>query len=89
LVAVKKLQGFAALSKERRREIASMGGKAVPKEKRSYSTNHKLAVESGRKGGANIDPSLRSFSTNNKLAVEAAKKGQAAYRRNALAKIKV
>lgn len=46
-----KPRGFSVLSLERRTEIARLGGKAVPANRRSYSQNHDLAVESGRKGG--------------------------------------
>jgi general stress protein YciG len=44
-------RGFASMSQERQREIASMGGKSVPAEKRSFSQNRDLASEAGRKGG--------------------------------------
>lgn len=46
-----KLRGFARLSPEQRHEIASAGGRAVPKEKRSFSRNRQLAAIAGRKGG--------------------------------------
>lgn len=39
------------MTPERRREIAQMGGKAIPAEKRSFSRNRDLAREAGRKGG--------------------------------------
>ena len=39
------------MNAERQRQIASMGGKAVPDEKRSFSQNRRLAAEAGRKGG--------------------------------------
>jgi uncharacterized protein len=44
-------RGFASMNAERQRQIASMGGKAVPDEKRSFSQNPELAAEAGRKGG--------------------------------------
>ena len=44
-------RGFASMSPERQREIASMGGKSVPAEKQSFSQNRHLAAEAGRKGG--------------------------------------
>jgi general stress protein YciG len=47
----KQKRGFACISPERRREIASMGGKSVPPEKRTYSIDKSKAVESGVKGG--------------------------------------
>lgn len=49
--APKKKQGFACLSPERRREVAAMGGKAVPAAKRAYSRDNALARASGLKGG--------------------------------------
>lgn len=47
----KKRKGFACISPERRKEIASMGGKAVPAERRSFSQSKELASEAGRRGG--------------------------------------
>ncbi len=44
-------RGFASMNPEKRREIASMGGKSVPSEKRSFSQNRDLASNAGRKGG--------------------------------------
>ena len=44
-------RGFASISPERQREIASKGGKSVPADKRSFSQNRTLAAEAGRKGG--------------------------------------
>ncbi|QTC92871.1 con-10 family general stress protein [Brevundimonas goettingensis] len=46
-----KKRGFASLSPERRSEIAKLGGRSVPEEKRSFSQNRDLAREAGRKGG--------------------------------------
>ena len=40
---MKKPRGFAAMSLEKRREIASKGGEAVPKHKRAFSLNTDLA----------------------------------------------
>jgi hypothetical protein len=45
-------RGFASMTPERRREIARMGGAAVPEEKRSFSQDRDLARDAGRKGGA-------------------------------------
>ena len=44
-------RGFAAMDVEKQREIARKGGRSVPNEKRSFSQNHQLASEAGRKGG--------------------------------------
>jgi general stress protein YciG len=44
-------RGFASMDPEKQREIARKGGRSVPNDKRSFSQNHKLASEAGRKGG--------------------------------------
>jgi general stress protein YciG len=44
-------RGFAAMSPERRTEIAKKGGGSVPPEKRSFARDRKLAASAGRKGG--------------------------------------
>ena len=46
-----KPRGFAAMTPERRREIARKGGSSVPAAKRSFSANRDLAEAAGRKGG--------------------------------------
>ena len=46
----KKPRGFAAMDPEKRRQIASMGGKAVPAEKRYYADKAKASA-AGFKGG--------------------------------------
>jgi general stress protein YciG len=44
-------RGFAAMSPEKRREIAAKGGGSVPAEKRAFHKDRKLAAEAGSKGG--------------------------------------
>jgi general stress protein YciG len=44
------MRGFTA-TPERQREIASLGGKAIRPEDRSFSTDRALAMKAGRKGG--------------------------------------
>ena len=44
-------RGFAAMSPEKRTEIARKGGSSVPSDKRSFSRNSALARDAGRKGG--------------------------------------
>jgi uncharacterized protein len=68
-------RGFASMKAERQRQIASMGGKAVPDEKRSFSQNRRLAAEAGRKGGQSVPGAKRSFSQNRSLAAVAGRKG--------------
>jgi uncharacterized protein len=44
-------RGFASMDRQKQREIARKGGESVPAEKRSFSQNHELAAQAGRKGG--------------------------------------
>ncbi|CAN7621056.1 stress-induced protein [Bosea sp. LjRoot237] len=44
-------RGFASMDEGKQRDIASQGGQSVPAEKRSFSQDHELASEAGRKGG--------------------------------------
>ncbi|MEZ2410646.1 general stress protein [Bosea sp. RCC_152_1] len=46
-------RGFASMDDDKQRDIASQGGQSVPAEKRSFSQDHELASEAGRKGGEN------------------------------------
>lgn len=68
-------RGFASMDQERQRQIASMGGKAVPDSKRSFSQNRTLAAQAGRKGGQSVPGEKRSFSQNRALAAQAGRKG--------------
>ena len=47
----KKRRGFAAMSLEKRREIAAKGGAAIRSASRAFSKDRNLAREAGRKGG--------------------------------------
>lgn len=49
----KKPRGLAAMTPERRREIQSMGGKAVPPEKRAFN-DRTLARHAGKRGGNQV-----------------------------------
>jgi general stress protein YciG len=44
-------RGFAAMNEDKQREIASKGGSSVDPKDRSFSKDHQLAAEAGRKGG--------------------------------------
>jgi general stress protein YciG len=44
-------RGFAAMGEDKQREIASKGGSSVDPDDRSFSKDHELAAEAGRKGG--------------------------------------
>lgn len=59
----------------RRKLIASLGGKSVSPQKRSFFLDRQLAKESGRKGGRSVPPGKRAFSSNSKLAQQAGRKG--------------
>jgi uncharacterized protein len=72
---VKSKRGFALLEPEKRREIAALGGRSVPAEKRSFSQNPELAAQAGRKGGMSVNPAKRSFSIDHALASDAGRKG--------------
>lgn len=82
------LRGFAAMDPEKIRKLAARGGRAVPKEKRSFS-NRALASAAGRRGGSNVPAAARSFSRNRKLAREAGAKGGSAPRKVALEPVPV
>ena len=45
-------KGFASMSPERRKELATKGGKATRPENRAFSRDRDLASEAGRKGGS-------------------------------------
>jgi general stress protein YciG len=44
-------RGFASMSEEQQREIASKGGKAAHEKGTAHEFSHEEAVEAGRKGG--------------------------------------
>jgi uncharacterized protein len=56
-------RGFASMNSDKRREIASKGGKSVPSEKRSFSQDRDLASHAGRKGGQMSQCSRKSGSS--------------------------
>jgi general stress protein YciG len=68
-------RGFASMDAERRSDIARLGGRSVPSEKRSFAQNHGLAAAAGRTGGQNVPGEKRSFAQNRELAAEAGRKG--------------
>ena len=82
-----KRRGFASLSPERLKEIAALGGRSVPSEKRSFK-NKTLAAAAGSRGGKNMPKERRSFAANPELAREASRisalaRGAAARRKKA------
>jgi len=71
----KSRRGFAAMSPEKRSEIARMGGRAVPAEKRSFSADRSLAATAGHKGGKSVPDASRTFSRDRALASAAGRVG--------------
>ena len=65
-------RGFASMDEDKQREIARKGGESVPDEKRSFSQDHELASEAGRKGGQS---SGGNFANDRERASEAGRKG--------------
>lgn len=49
----KARRGFAAMDPAKQRELARQGGRAIPPEKRAFSTKPGLAAAAGRAGGKN------------------------------------
>ena len=53
LQAKKGKQGFASMSRDQQREIASSGGRAAHKKGTAHKWNSQEAARAGRKGGKN------------------------------------
>ena len=62
-------RGFAAMDKDRQREIARKGGASVPDEKRSFSQDRDLAAAAGRKGGEASHGGGRTRTSENRRSV--------------------
>ena len=60
-LVTKKPRGFAALTPERRRELASLGGKSVKPENRTFADVGR-ARAAGQNGGKAVRASDRTFS---------------------------
>jgi uncharacterized protein len=63
--------GFAAMAPERRRQIAAMGGSAVPAEKRGFAVDPVFAAKVGKLGGKAVPNEKRSFTFDCELAQRA------------------
>jgi general stress protein YciG len=72
-------RGFAAMDKEKQREIASMGGRAAHEQGSAHEFSSQEAREAGRKGGR---ASGGNFANNPQRAAEAGRKGGQASRSN-------
>lgn len=70
-----KLRGFAAMSPERQREIASMGGKAAHASGNAHEFTSEEAREAGRKGGQAAHQSGNAHQFTSDEAREAGRKG--------------
>lgn len=71
----KSRRGFASMSPEKRRQIASLGGRSVAPENRSFSRDRALAAEAGSKGGQSVESEKRAYSKDRELAAESGKIG--------------
>lgn len=63
------------------KNFAAAGGRAVPKEKRSFSKSRELASRAGKVGGASVPNEKRSFSMDHDLARRAGAVGGKAKKR--------
>jgi general stress protein YciG len=63
------------MDKAAHRKIASMGGRALRPEQRSFSQDRELAAVAGRKGGLAVPKERRSFAQDRELAARAGHKG--------------
>jgi len=70
---IKSKRGFASMSPEKRREIASKGGKSVRPENRAFTKNRALASNAGKKGGSAVKSGERAFPKDKELASRAGK----------------
>jgi uncharacterized protein len=61
--APKGRQGFASMTPERRREIASKGGKAAHAQGKAHTWTAEQAKEAGRKGGTATQERLRALAS--------------------------
>lgn len=52
------------MTPERRREIATLGGKSLKPEQRTFYTNRQLASDAGRKGGSQPKKRLATLASN-------------------------
>lgn len=78
-----KKRGLAALTPERRREIARLGGMSVPREKRTFFINPEMAKRVGSVGGLKTPPDKRFFALNPLKAQEAGLKSASIRRAHA------
>jgi len=60
---MKKKRGFAAMTPEQRRRIASLGGKAVQRSGKAHRYTHDEAVAAGRKGGLKSQGGVTRFTS--------------------------
>ena len=75
-------RGFASMTPEKRREIASKGGKSVKSENRTFSKNQNLAKRAGAKGGKLVNPDKRTFKSMPGLAAKAGRASAAARKKS-------
>jgi general stress protein YciG len=59
-------RGFASMDKDKKSKISSKGGRSVSHQNRSFSKDHELASQAGRKGGEHSHRGQRSESDGDK-----------------------
>ncbi len=64
---VKSKRGFASMSPEKQRELASRGGKAAHAKGTAHEFSREEAVEAGRKGGAAVSKNREHMAAIGKL----------------------
>jgi general stress protein YciG len=67
--------GFALWNPKKLKATSSLGGKAAPAEKRTFSVNREAARVAGQKGGKSVPADKRGFALNREAARAAGKKG--------------
>jgi general stress protein YciG len=71
---MKKKRGFAALTPEQRREIASKGGRAAQRKGKAHRWTAEEAVEAGRRGGIVSQQRQTGFRFDSETGAAAARK---------------
>lgn len=71
----KSRRGLAAMSPDKRKAIAAMGGRALAKTQRTFYSDRALAAAAGRRGGQSVPGDKRGFSRDRELAATAGSKG--------------
>lgn len=80
--AMKQKKGFAAMTPEQRKEIASTGGKAAHAKGKAYRFNSESAKTAGKKGGKTVSENKEHMAAIGKKGGEARSKNKGLTRIN-------